>query len=524
MSRKFIGDDFVRLRRKPKSGSEVFLTLAFGDAVEELEEKSGFLKLRSLDRADGTWEGWADNTPALKLRDTGLLKFSMVDVQQGDGMILETPSGKIVLIDGGDNKLFARHIALRFRHRASTPQNPLEVEAIIITHGDADHFSGLIEIKRSETARGLAARKRVFLHPKRIYHNGLVKGPGSLRDIDRFGRTVVDPATGETLIIDLYDDTRDAPAATTNVTFGRWHKTIDHWQTRGPIDTQRVGFDTIGKDQFAFLEAERIGVEIQGPFPEDATDPASGATVKALRHFRAPKKSAMMHLRGGDVGSISASHTINGHSIALRISYGNVRFNLTGDMNRPAMRLMRQHLGLDQFEAEIVKAPHHGSADFDFEVLKAMRPVVGIISSGDESASKEYIHPRATLMAALGKVMRGDTGIIFSTELAAFFATRDYSNTRKILSKYFRARKDQTFTGKEIARLFAGKWDKGDPEPAFYAFERTNFGIIHIRTDGERVLAFTHSGKKGLNEAYAFTVTMVNGERKITFDDKVVKR
>jgi hypothetical protein len=127
-------------------------------------------------------------------------------------------------------------------------------------------------------------------------------------------------------------------------------------------------------------------------------------------------------------------------------------------------------------------------------------------------------------MAALGKAMRGDTGVIFCTELAAFFATRDMSSTRKTLSKYFKDRKDETFTGAEVAKLFAGKIDSGDPKPAFYAFERTNFGIVHIRTDGERVLAFTHSGKKGLNEAYAFTVKMVAGERQITFEDKVVKR
>jgi len=339
-----------------------------------------------------------------------------------------------------------------------------------------------------------------------------------------FGRTAVDPATGETLIVDLYDDTRNAPAANTNVPFGRWHKTIDHWETRGPIDIQRVGFDTRAKDQFAFLAAEQIGVEIQGPFTDDATDPASGATVKALSHFRAPKKSPDMHLSGGSEGSISASHTINGHSIALRITYGNVRFNLTGDLNRPAMRLMRQNLALLEFEAEIVKAPHHGSADFDFEALKAMRPVVGIISSGDESVSKEHIHPRATLMAALGKVMRGDTGIIFCTELAAFFAVRNMSNTRKHLQKYFKEREAESFTGAEVAKLFAGKVDEGDPKPAFFAFERTNFGIVHIRTDGERVLAFTHSGKKGMNEAYAFTVKMVGGIRQVTFEDKVVKR
>ncbi len=176
-------------------------------------------------------------------------------------------------------------------------------------------------------------------------------------------------------------------------------------------------------------------------------------------------------------------------------------------------------------EAEIVKSPHHGSGDFDFKALKAMSPVVGIISSGDESANKEHIHPRATLLAAPGKVMRLDTGIILSTELAAFFTKRDYSNTRETLNKYFKARKTQNFTGAEVAKLFAGKLDSGDPEPSFYAFERTNFGIIHVRTDGERVLVFTHSGKKGVNEAYSFTVKLnANGDRVIKFKDKTTHR
>ena len=52
------------------------------------------------------------------------------------------------------------------------------------------------------------------------------------------------------------------------------------------------------------------------------------------------------------------------------------------------------------------------------------------------------------------------------------------------------------------------------------AFERTNFGIIHVRTDGERVLAFTHSGKKGMNEAYRFTVSATGA---VKFAPKVSK-
>ncbi len=75
----------------------------------------------------------------------------MVDVQQGDGLVIETPSGKIMLVDGGDNELFARHVAARYAYRRATASQPLEVEAILVTHGDADHFDGLNELRRSET-------------------------------------------------------------------------------------------------------------------------------------------------------------------------------------------------------------------------------------------------------------------------------------------------------------------------------------------------------------------------------------
>jgi hypothetical protein len=153
------------------------------------------------------------------------------------------------------------------------------------------------------------------------------------------------------------------------------------------------------------------------------------------------------------------------------------------------MQRLRQALPNMALRSEILKAPHHGSADFDMEFLKEVGAVVSLVSSGDESELKEYIHPRATLMAGLGKASRTTPGIIFSTELAAFFKmignVNDASGRR------------------------------------FFAFERTNFGIVHIRTDGQSVLAFTHSGKKGMNEAYRFSVS-ANGE--IAFAPEVIKR
>ena len=520
---KFIDDDFVAVR-KNKGDKKPALTLAFGEAVEILAVDGDFTRVRVPHRWDGTFEGFirGDDPP---LRDTGVLAISTVDVQQGDGMILETPGGKIMFIDGGDNKLFARHAAARYRHRGATAAAPLPVDAIVVTHGDADHFDGLNDLKRSEDLPAAKARKRLFIHPRRVYHNGLVKSPSrrngsTVPNLERFGRTV--EQGGNHFVVDLFEDSRDASATAVGGPFKRWNATLDHWETRGAIDVRRLEFGMDESTLFDFLEADGVSVELQGPFTEEVTDPVNGVTQKSLPFLKAPAKTPELHLLdgGSESGSPSASHTINGHSISMRLTFGNVRFQLTGDLNRDAMQRIRDHIPAEQLEAEIVKAPHHGSHDFDFQALKDMSPVVAIVSSGDEDTFHEHIHPRATLMAALGKVMRGDTGVIFVTELAAFFHKRDYCHKRSDLAKFFKDRADDNFTGEDIRKLFSGTPRDEDPPNLFYGFERTNFGIVHIRTDGERVLAFTHSGKKGANEAYRFSV---DDQHKVTFES-VIKR
>lgn len=508
----FVDEDFVAVYAKPAPKQKRKVTLAFGDEIELLRRRRGrFHKIRVHGYFDGPFHGWVDGEPRVySAKEKGVLKFSMVDVQQGDGMILETPQGKIVWVDGGDNKLFARHVAARYRHRRTTAQAPLEVDAIIVTHGDADHFDGLNEVRRSESYPRRMKRKSLFVHPKRVFHNGLVKGPSerngkSLNVRKRFGNTVTD-ASGRLHITDLYDDPRKAPSSDRNIYFKRWIETLDHWESTGNgIECHRVGFDQRNAGLFDFLQDDGIQVEVQGPFPSKVR----GKLALPFLHKGRTRT-------GRRSRAVSASHTINGHSIALRLTYGNVRFSLTGDLTEEAMEIQGRHLDTAQIRSEIVKAPHHGSHDFDFDVLRRMAPVVAICSSGDESAWKEHIHPRATLMAALGKSMREETGVVFVTELAAFFATKKYSHTREELAAYFSARKKDKFTGEELRKFFASSKRPSDL-PTFYAFERTNFGIIHIRTDGERVLAFTHSGKKDVNEAYRFSVRDSSYGRSVEF-------
>lgn len=185
---------------------------------------------------------------------------------------------KIVFIDGGDNQLFARHAASRYRHRKTSKDKPLEVDAILVTHGDADHFDGLNKIVNSETDRKISERKRLFIYPKRIYHNGLVKSSSEGRkDEEMFGRTV--PHQGGLAVVRLVNDpsdTDDVSSNDLNAPFKRWVKSIDRWKKHGPISLKRIAFGDKEDGLFDFLHQEGITVEIQGPFLVRPRDPENG--------------------------------------------------------------------------------------------------------------------------------------------------------------------------------------------------------------------------------------------------------
>lgn len=523
--KKYTDADFVRVRRQPNDNRTAF-HLYFGDEVVIDSTQNGWTKITAPARAtdDGAAiSGYVKGE--VPVRNTPILKASMIDVQQGDGMVLETPSGKVILIDGGDNQLFARHLAARFRARQTTRDNPLPVEAIIVTHGDADHFAGLTEIRHSETLTGPRQHKRIFIHPKKILHNGLVKGPGNLAERAQLGATVQD-AQGNTFITALYEDIRQSPQTARNQPFQTWIDTLEHWSQHGPIEMRRAGLDKNTAQVFDFLQEDGIKIELHGPETGRVTLPG-GQVTNGLRFLSEPPKTALLHeLEHEAGGALSASHTINGHSIAFRLTYGNVRFLFTGDLNKEAMARMEARLSQRDLESEFLKTPHHGSADFHLNFLKKVRPIVSLISSGDESARKEYIHPRATLMNALGAASRNDTGLVFCTELTAFFEFRDACYSREGLKSFFKNHAKASFTKQELTKFFTGEASgPTDGEPFFFSgFERTQFGLIEIRTDGERVLVFTHSGKDEVFEAYRFTVKKAaNGRRTVQFAAEVVR-
>lgn len=498
-----INVDLASVYDKPSgAGRKLITTLAWGDYIEVLEITDTHLRVstvrfetrddgsilpvkavayiappKAARKPDGTKLKPAD--VVIPRKDNAVLKVNCVDVQQGDGAVIESPDGKIILVDSGDNQLFARYLAARFR--GTSLEKPKEIDCILVTHGDADHFAGLVEIFKSEENK--EPKKRLFIRPKRVYHNGLVKRPSkdankkTIPDSELLGPTEV--VDGETILTGLVDSLLDVPDEDMNLPFKKWKEALAAWNDRSEIEFRRLSFGD--DDAFDFFNSDDIEISVLGPFV------TTKGNVSGLKFLGDPPKGPRIGHESLSLGEdefkgLSASHTINGHSVVFRLRYGGFSFLFTGDLNDEAGRTLAQkhQKGEINLRSEVFKVPHHGSADFSGALFQMVSPIISVVSSGDESAKKEYIHPRATLMGSLGRHSRVDEPLIFVTELVAFFNVEGW------------------------ARLTDKKKDEKRGE--FFSFSRTAYGIVKTRTDGNRMLVYTDSGKTDMKEAYAYTL------------------
>jgi hypothetical protein len=179
--------------------------------------------------------------------------------------------------------------------------------------------------------------------------------------------------------------------------------------------------------------------------------------------------------------------TRNGHSLVLRVDYKNVRFLLTGDLNRESQRLLLSYHDLLEFAADVAKACHHGSDDIDLRFVRAMKARVTVVSSGD---NEDYAHPRPRVLGASArygreaKSVRGETlpPLLYSTELARSVRLTQSAAVRE--------------TGVEGSQIDAAEAEIKPAErgakflPLDYIPIATDliYGLINVRTDGTRVL------------------------------------
>ena len=108
------------------------------------------------------------------LTTESLLEIYVIDVGQGDGILIRTPDDKWHLIDAGvenDKQMTKKGTAnlLRWKFQEDLRRETVFLENVIVTHPNSDHFGGMLNVLSGHLADG-----RSFpIEVEHFYHSGL---------------------------------------------------------------------------------------------------------------------------------------------------------------------------------------------------------------------------------------------------------------------------------------------------------------------------------------------------------------
>ena len=399
-----------------QSGERKKYILIYGDEVDTLAGPApggaGWQKVIYRGR-----EGEMETAP---LSPTRPLEMYFLDVGQGDAAFIVTPSDEKILVDGGLNDRALGFLI--WKYRLDDPNNEVTIDHMIVSHGDDDHISGLIPVL-----------KHSRIHVNNILHNGIaVFSSGfneSLGNVDAQDRLTT-----------LHDTTADLAGLDLSNTHDKWIQ---------EVNASGAAYHAVHSNT-PDLVLQDIKLEILGPLLEPG-----GAAVEWFD---------------------GKGPTINGHFIVLRLVHDNVRVLFTGDINeKGAKHLMSEYTIAQQLDSHVLKAPHHGSHDFYQPFLEAIKPMITVVSSGDDP---DYGHPRAVFLGGVGLVGRGRDPLLFSTEIAATFLDENDPHTvaMAILEE------PSTLGDLDFS-------EHSDNNIARLRFKQVLPGIINVRSSGEKLFA-----------------------------------
>ncbi len=400
------------------TGRARHMVLIFGDEVKVTPESSNGRKKVSFRNR----EGWMDEDD---LGTTPALEVYFIDVGQGDSTFVVTPGRKTILIDGGKDRRALGFLA--WKYRLDYERDGIDIDLLVLSHADEDHLGGLTQVAG---------------HPKirvrKVIHSGIATFQGDavqtkLGDRRRHNR--------RWYLRTRHDTLGELASQPLSDAFEEWREAL----SRQRVPSYRAVDSSTGLVDIGDGE---VRVEVLGP--------------RLTRH---PDGSPMYRWFTDE------AHTINGHSVSLRLVHGDLAFLFPGDVNaRGSRHLMEDPAIAPKLSAHVFKAPHHGSKDYQDQFISAVNPQISVISSGDEP---DHGHPRAEFIGRVGQASRSETPLVFSTEIAATFVETD----EKPDESYEASLAEMSGAGDSVmsvARRF---------------FKRRLHGMINVRSDGRRLYA-----------------------------------
>ncbi|MGD9579234.1 MAG: MBL fold metallo-hydrolase [Syntrophorhabdus sp.] len=400
-----------------KSSTTTVLMGAYLTVLEEDASPDGWYKVKAFGQ-----EGFVkkEDTAA----DNNFLKLFFIDVGQGDSCLVETPT-KRMLIDGGQYARSTHNYLTKWKYKWLIAKGyRVRIDAIVVSHFDADHYGGLVSIiSNSSFEFGT------------IYHNGIARFSGKKAerppqydtDLGQTDKSGSSPRTALKTSFNNIDDARRLlNDGGLNATFKKFLEAV-------------VG----AKDEGRLGNIKRLSA---GSPSIDEFDQSNGLKIKVLGPIVSEEPGDCQYAWFDD-----ESHTVNGHSIVLRLEYGQKSILLGGDLNIPSEEHLLKNGDTAQFRVDVAKACHHGSSEFTIDFMEAVKPYATVFSSGD---NENYAHPRADALGCAGRYTRGERSMIFSTELA-----RSYKSSQDIHFGLINCRTDG---GKIVMAKMFEKPKKGD--------------------------------------------------------------
>lgn len=473
----------------------VLTELLWGDRVRLERNRDGSFREadgRCRARARGRF-GWVDRA---HLGTRALLEFYFIDVGQGDGVLIRTPNGRHILIDGGyprqsqpTGKNAADFVDWKFIKDYEARDKTIALDAMICSHNDHDHYGGLADLLDPDQLQG---GQRVELDANKVtvdhfFHAGLSWWKTAARS--RTLGPVTETTAGSMHTLLLGDraslDAGLAPGADPQLQ-GFWRDFLEKLQATTTSDGAPTPLTRLSS-AIPFLP----GFEASGEGGASVT-PEPVVEVIGPVEFEVDGAPAIRDYTGGD------DINTNGNSVLLRLTCGNVRIVLTGDLNSKAhAALLKDYTGMeDAFDCDVAKACHHGSGDVSFAFLESMSPCVTVISSGD---SEGHDHPRPEIIAASAlagyREIRKDkvvTPLVYLTELAR---SVEIGKLSKVYTVDAGGAEDETLELGTL-RATARVTKAGDLNPTTvtrdmrggYVVTGLVYGLINVRTDGKRIL------------------------------------
>ena len=409
---KYISSKTSPLYKSSTDGSRE-MVLIFGDEVETSGSPvNSRVQAEFRGRKGFISENHLGNKPALEIY--------FIDVGQGDSTFIVTPNRKKILIDGGINKRAFGFLA--WKYRFDKDGSPIDIDLLVLSHADGDHIDGLTPI---------------IHHPRvnvrKIIHNGIATFKGGT-----FDTTLGNLDTSKKYLLTRHDSLDDLNGLSLSDSFDKWRQAVANERTPYNAIDSTMGLIDIGDPD--------ITIEVLGP----RLVVYQGKPVYRWFNGEGP--------------------TINGHSVVLRLNYGDVSVLFSGDLNSDgAKNLLEDPTLSHKLDAHVFKAPHHGSHDFHWPFLEAIGPQISVISSGDEP---DHGHPRAVFIGAIGQVSRSTTPLVFSTEIAATFVEAGVKEERETDTdlKDLNLQTDANSLARNL-------------------FKRRLHGMINVRTDGKDLYA-----------------------------------